>query len=95
MSGNRFGNIIFVGIDGLPQEGQVMVREGVLDVCFEYPTGGAQAITTALEVLEGKEVPREIVLPSRYFTADNLEGGGEWLEKHSDVKAKRRVRSGS
>ncbi len=91
----REKDIIFVGIDGLPQEGQVMVREGVLDVCFEYPTGGAQAITTALEVLEGKEVPREIVLPSRYFTADNLEGGGEWLEKPSDVKAKPRVRSGS
>ncbi len=90
----REKDIIFVGIDGLPQEGQVMVREGVLDVCFEYPTGGAQAIATALEVLEGKEVPREIVLPSRYFTADNLEGGGEWLEKPSDVKAKPRVKSG-
>jgi len=83
----RERDIIFVGIDGLPQEGQVMVRDGILDVCFEYPTGGGQAIDTALDILAGEEVPKTVVLPSRYFTADNLEGGGEWLEKPSDVKA--------
>lgn len=83
----REKGIIFVGIDGLPQEGQVMVRDGVLDVCFEYPTGGGQAIESALAVLAGNDVPKTIVLPSRYFTIDNLEGGGEWLQSPSDVKA--------
>ncbi len=87
----REQSIIFVGIDGLPHEGQVMVRDGVLDVCFEYPTGGAQAIDSALEVLSGKDVPKNIVLPSRYFTADNMEGGGEWLRSPDDVKATPRM----
>lgn len=71
-----------------------MVREGILDVCFEYPTGGSQAIDTAMDLLNGKDVPKSIVLPSRYFTADNLEGGGEWLEAPSDVRATPRIVSG-
>ena len=83
----REKDMLFVGIDGLPQEGMVMVRDGVLDVCFEYPTGGDQAIKTALEILAGQDVPKAVVLSSRYFTADNLEGGGEWLTTPSDVKA--------
>ena len=83
----REKDMLFAGIDGLPQEGMVMVRDGILDVCFEYPTGGDQAIRSALDILGGQDVPKEVVLPSRYFTADNLEGGGEWLRTPSDVKA--------
>lgn len=83
----REKDIIFAGIDGLPHEGQAMVRQGILDVCFEYPTGGEQAINTVLAVLNGEDVPKKVVLPSRYFTPDNIEGGGEWLERPSDVKA--------
>ena len=44
---------------------------------FEYPTGGAEAIMTALEILNGKTVPKEIVLPSRVFTQKNVNSGGE------------------
>lgn len=86
-SAGREADIKFVGIDGLPHEGLQYVREGILDVCFEYPTGGAQAIDTALDLLAGKTVPRTIVLPSRYFTPDNIEGGGEWLESAAPVAA--------
>lgn len=75
----RENEMRFVGIDGLPQEGLQYVRDGVLDVCFEYPTGGAQAIETALKLLAGESVPKTIVLPSRFFTPENIEGGGEWL----------------
>jgi ribose transport system substrate-binding protein len=35
-------DILFVGIDGLPQEGQVYVRQGLLAASFEYPTGGSR-----------------------------------------------------
>ncbi|HEX7573779.1 MAG TPA: substrate-binding domain-containing protein [Bacteroidota bacterium] len=69
----------FVGIDGLPQEGQMYVKQGILSACFEYPTGGAEAIETALSILNGKTVPREITLPSRVYTRDNIDKGGEWL----------------
>jgi len=71
----------FVGIDGLVQEGQAYVKQGILDACFEYPTGGQQAIELGLEVLQGNEVPKEVVLPFRVFTPSNIEQGGEWVVK--------------
>lgn len=76
--------IIFVGIDGLPQEGQIYVKQGILEASFEYPTGGKEAIRTALDILDGKSVPKEITLPSRVFTGENVDEGGEWLEEESD-----------
>jgi len=75
----REKEIIFVGIDGLPHEGQVYVRQGILEASFEYPTGGKEAIQVALEILNGRSVPKEIELPSRVFTRDNIDQGGEWL----------------
>ena len=69
----------FVGIDGLPQEGQAYVRQGLLAASFEYPTGGREAIETALRILHGQNVPKEITLRSRVFTRDNIEAGGTWL----------------
>ncbi|MBI2421204.1 MAG: substrate-binding domain-containing protein [Candidatus Hydrogenedentes bacterium] len=77
----REKDILFVGIDGLPQEGQAYVAQGVLDVCFEYPTGGKEAIASALTVLGGGEVPQDMVVPSRYFTKENLKDGGAALEE--------------
>jgi ribose transport system substrate-binding protein len=76
----REGEMKFVGIDALPQEGQAYVRQGILSASFEYPTGGDVAIEKALEILAGKKVPKEIVLDSRVFTKDNVDKGGEWLK---------------
>jgi ribose transport system substrate-binding protein len=75
----RESSMKFVGIDGLPQEGQMYVRQGILSASFEYPTGGREAIETALSILHGKSVPKEITLPSRVYTKDNIDKGGEWL----------------
>ncbi len=75
----REKDILFVGIDGLPHEGQQYVKQGILDVCFEYPTGGKEAVELALSLLQGETVPKTVVVPSRYFTAENIEAGGEWL----------------
>jgi ribose transport system substrate-binding protein len=71
--------IKFIGIDGLPQEGQAYVKQGILAASFEYPTGGKEAIESALEILAGKQVPKEVTLKSRVFTKDNIEKGGEVL----------------
>ncbi len=76
----REKNILFVGIDGLPQEGQAYVNQGILAACFEYPTGGKEAIETALSILGGGQVPKEIVVPSRVFTPENIKNGGEALK---------------
>jgi ribose transport system substrate-binding protein len=70
----------FVGIDALPQEGVAYVQQGVLDATFQYPTGGAEAIDTALKILKGQKVPKEITLGSRVFDKENVGSGGQALE---------------
>lgn len=77
----REKDIIFVGIDGLPHEGLAYVEQGILDATFEYPTGGREAIEYALKILDGEEVSKHLVLPSRFYTKDNIVSGGEWLNK--------------
>jgi ribose transport system substrate-binding protein len=76
----REKNMLFVGIDALPQEGQAYVKQGILAASFEYPTGGREAIENALRLLKGEKVEKEIVLPSRVFTPDNVDKDGEWLK---------------
>ena len=68
----REKDILFVGIDALPQEGQAYVAQGILAASFEYPTGGKEAIDTALEIFGGQTVEKEIVLGSRVFTEENI-----------------------
>jgi ribose transport system substrate-binding protein len=70
----------FVGIDALPQEGVAYVRQGIIDATFQYPTGGAQAIDTALKILHGGTVPQEIKLNTRLFTKDTVAQGGQELQ---------------
>ena len=79
LAANREKEIIFVGVDALPHEGQVYVRQGVLAASFEYPTGGVEAIETAMKIFQGRETAKEMTLASRIFTKENIEGGGEWL----------------
>ena len=66
----------FVGIDGLPQEGQQYVAQGILSATFLYPTGGDVAIEQALKILAGEQVEKKIVLGTRIFTKDNVAQGG-------------------
>jgi ribose transport system substrate-binding protein len=71
----RQQQIVFVGIDGLPQEGRVYVKQRLLSASFEYPTGGREAVDNALLILKDQSVPKEITLPSQIFTdANGAEG---------------------
>lgn len=72
-------DMLFVGIDALAQEGQAYVAQGILSASFEYPTGGKEAIDIAIEILNGQEVKKEIILPSKVFTKDNIQAGGAKL----------------
>ncbi len=76
----REKEMIFVGIDALPQEGVAYVQQGILDATFQYPTGGAEAIDNALKIVAGEKVPKEIVLGSRVFDKDNVAQGGTELK---------------
>jgi ribose transport system substrate-binding protein len=73
----RAEDIMFVGIDALPHEGVMYVKQGIMDATFQYPTGGAEAIDIALRILRGEDVPKEITLGSRVFTQENVDEGGE------------------
>lgn len=77
-SGREKG-MLLIGIDALPQEGQAYVRQGLLSATFLYPTGGAEAIETALKILRGETAPKKITLGSRLFTPENIDKGGEPL----------------
>jgi ribose transport system substrate-binding protein len=76
----REKEMIFVGIDGLPQEGVAYVQQGILDATFQYPTGAAEAIDTALKILHGETVPKEIILGSRVFDKETVAQGGRALK---------------
>ena len=51
-----------------------------MDATFQYPTGGAEAIDTALKILQGEPVPKEITLGSRVFDKGNVAQGGQELK---------------
>jgi ribose transport system substrate-binding protein len=72
----REKDIRFVGIDALPNEGVMYTRQGILAATFQYPTGGKEAVETALKILKGEKVAKEMVLGSRLFTKENAEQGG-------------------
>jgi ribose transport system substrate-binding protein len=75
----REKKILFVGIDALPHEGIMYVKQGKLAASFEYPTGGREAIENAVKLLNGGTIEKEITLESRVFTKENADKGGEWL----------------
>ena len=76
--------IRFVGIDALPHEGLMYVAQGKLDATVEYPTGGAEAVDLAVLLLNGIEVPKDIVLGTKLYTRANIEQGGEAVAASGD-----------
>jgi ribose transport system substrate-binding protein len=79
----------FVGIDALAHEGLRYVRQGVLDATFEYPTGGVEAIETALRIFAGQKVEKKIVLGSRLYTRENVDAGGAVVPAAGQAKDKK------
>lgn len=73
----RAEGIKFVGIDALPHEGLAYVKEGVLNATLEYPTGGAEAVQVVVDMIAGKDIPREITLGTRLYTQENVAAGGK------------------
>lgn len=75
----REKQIKFVGIDALSHEGVKYVRDGILSATFQYPTGGKEAIETALKILKGEKVEKNVTLRTRIFTKENVDKGGDSL----------------
>ena len=74
--GMDLSKMLFVGYDGLPTPdgGIQSVIDGRLGVTLLYPTGGAEAIDYAVQILEEGLVPeKEVTLGTATITAENAE----------------------
>jgi signal transduction histidine kinase/DNA-binding response OmpR family regulator len=69
----RAGQMIFVGIDGIPGTGRGIqaVEDGVLDASMLYPTGGGEAIRLALSMLNKLPFEKENDLETIVIDSNN------------------------
>ena len=67
----REKDILFLGIDALPDEGVRWVANGELAATFLYATPGAEGLRQAVKFLGGEKVPKTITLPTMTVTKDN------------------------
>jgi ribose transport system substrate-binding protein len=82
-AGLNLDDMLFIGIDGLPTPdgGIRSVIDGRIDVTYVYPTGGAQAIDNAVQILEqGVTPPAEVVLETEEVRPDNAQ---QLLDKYT------------
>ncbi|WP_460969290.1 hybrid sensor histidine kinase/response regulator transcription factor [Spirosoma migulaei] len=63
-----------IGVDGLPgkNEGIDLVERGILKATVLYPTGGKEAIRTALAILQKQPFKRENRLPTTLIDSSNV-----------------------
>ena len=73
----REGEIKFIGIDALPDEGVRWVKSGELTATLLYPTPGEVGLDMAMKILRGEKIEKRITLPTRVLTKENVDKGGE------------------
>ncbi len=70
----REREIRFIGIDGIPQEGALWVKQGKLAATFLYEPPGAEGLRQALSVLKtGRPVVPRVSLNTRAITAETVD----------------------
>jgi ribose transport system substrate-binding protein len=73
----REKGVLFVGVGGVPDEGEAYVSQGILTATFLIPTGGAEAVDAAARLLRSEQVPKKIVPATRAFSKDSHLSSGE------------------
>lgn len=63
--------IVITGIDYI-SDAQKLIIDGKLRTTYLYPTGGAEGAQIALDILNGKKVPKNIIIPSTEITQENV-----------------------
>lgn len=67
-------DLFFVGIDAIPvTKGIQDVKKGILNATLLYPTGGAEAIQTAVKILKKQPFEKENKLLTNVITSDNVD----------------------
>jgi ribose transport system substrate-binding protein len=79
----REKTIKFIGIDALPQEGIRYVKDGILAASFQYQNGAKEAIDMVLKLKAGEKIPKNFTLPTRVYTGENVDQGGEVITEES------------
>ena len=69
----RDKEIKFVGIDAIPEEGCMWVKNGQLAATFVYPPPGVPGLHAALKILKGETVEKRQMLPTKRITAGNVD----------------------
>ena len=66
--------IKIIGVDGLPgqNEGLELVKKGLIDATILYPTGGEEAIQTAVKILHKRPFNKENALFTTVVNPDNV-----------------------
>lgn len=74
-SGRDSGEVIYLGVDALPGKdgGISQVADSILYASAIYPTHGDELMLLSLDILEGREYPRETIMKSSIVTFDNAE----------------------
>ena len=65
-------SLTIAGIDYI-SESREAIRRGDLTVTFTYPTGAEEGVSTAMDVLKGKSVPKAVIIDSIRVTRDNVD----------------------
>ena len=74
MSMGRASEMVFVGIDGLTGEegGITMVKDGVINITFIYPSGGEESIAYAMRLLNGETFKdKQVILENKRIDKEN------------------------
>ena len=69
----REKEIMFLGVDALPNEGVTWVHNGELSATFLYPTPGAEGLRQAIKLLNGEKIEKKIILPTMTVTKENAD----------------------
>ncbi|MCB8838075.1 substrate-binding domain-containing protein [Aurantimonas sp. VKM B-3413] len=69
----REKEMFVTGFDGIAIETFKMIKEGRLAGTFVYPTFGGEAVEVTARILQGQEVPEEIVFPSPMINRQNID----------------------
>lgn len=71
---NKQKEMFIVGIDALPvNKGMKQVKAGILDATLLYPTGGTEAIQTALKILKKQPFKKDNLLLTNVITSENVD----------------------
>ncbi|WP_235921249.1 hybrid sensor histidine kinase/response regulator transcription factor [Foetidibacter luteolus] len=65
-------NLMFIGVDGLPNTGLQLVSNKILTATALYPTGGEEAIRTAMAVLNQQPFQKDNVLQTVIIDSTNI-----------------------